>query len=584
MSALNSSRLAASRFSTSRFVQSRFGNPVVQSFLAQALAIPDLALAVLPSRAASLFEDLAGRTEAEVGDPVGIVLEQSQRAALGPELVPDPDFDNSSAWAERTLGDQSGTSSVANGQVTVTGLSFLNRAERISEPFTLEARTTYLLRSTVLSNAGTNYVLPRGTEGTVGSQGAPIFARQDGFSGPYSVIFTTPDYAGGTDATEIFVRAQNGTIALSDVSLKKIEGNHLTAPSEAARPSLQELNGHRVLQGNGVNSRLEVASRFGMSANPALTVVAGLNTGGLTAADQRVWNLGGTGGGAIAGSVDTTGVSFRFNDGRRTYGALPQGTSAVVTWQRAAGGTYADGQIYVDGVERSITSSVGSGSPLDTTESFNLFAHPNDTSAFAGDIGPLFLYTRDLTLVERAVVEAAAKELIYPAFAFEYPEPQYLTNVSDTETHWTEDSSVVLTDGPMIFGKRSINVLATANVWDRIRSPRLHFTSNVRYRLTSWVTNFENTPDIKAMIYNGPGQQASATYLVNTGALKVAQGSGDWVLHDHSFLEVSPGIFEFQATVSYTGSDPDLYDTIDIGPNHVGGSFDLLGGKIEVVA
>ncbi|MCP3653592.1 MAG: hypothetical protein GY766_01655, partial [Herbaspirillum sp.] len=139
---------------------------------------------------------------------------------------------------------------------------------------------------------------------------------------------------------------------------KSGNGNHLTAPSDAARPVYQTDGTYHWLQFDGVDDQLEAATRFGLVANPALLVVSGVRPISYYAANNRIWHIGATNTfKTISGALGTDGLSWRHNNGFRKFEVIPVGSDYVLTHSRQAGDTYGDQLGFVNGAASAETSS-----------------------------------------------------------------------------------------------------------------------------------------------------------------------------------------------------------------------------------
>jgi|GEM_PF-2543589 len=169
-----------------------------------------------------------------------------------------------------------------------------------------------------------------------------------------------------TDAEGDYVSIDNG-------QLQEIPGNHAVQPvNHDRRPTYWTDGNVSWLELDGVDDGLFIDSRFGLSANPALTVIVALRHNNPGVGDARVWTLGENIAGAIGGSVGLD-TSWRHNDGNRLFPGIAADTDAVVAWVREAGDTYGDQRVLVDGVElQAMGSSNPAGSPSNTVEQFSL--------------------------------------------------------------------------------------------------------------------------------------------------------------------------------------------------------------------
>jgi len=159
---------------------------------------------------------------------------------------------------------------------------------------------------------------------------------------------------------------------------KSGNGNHMLQATAANRPLYKTSGGLHWIESDGVNDLLSCSSRFGLGANPALTVVAAVRPISYGLQTDRVWFLGSNVNGSISGAVGTGNVSWRHINGNAIYTGVPTGSDYVLSWWRSAGDTYIDQLTGINGVESSLTSSSSpTNVPTDTTAQFTLFAQPN---------------------------------------------------------------------------------------------------------------------------------------------------------------------------------------------------------------
>lgn len=184
-------------------------------------------------------------------------------------------------------------------------------------------------------------------------------------------------------------------------------GLRLTAFGDGARPIFQasgQGTGDARLVCDGIDDGLQIADRFGMPADPAMTVIAALNTGAQSRADERLFELG-AGAGSISGAVGQEGLSFRYNNGNLIFDPLPGNAEFVVAWVRSSGDPYGEGRCFVDGAPVAARSSVnGSRLPASTAALLTLFRS-------SGGVGPFGGALRRFLLVDRVLSEDQISEL-----------------------------------------------------------------------------------------------------------------------------------------------------------------------------
>lgn len=181
-----------------------------------------------------------------------------------------------------------------------------------------------------------------------------------------------------SDLTTLFQDAA-GTISVTSfgdpVGLlqdKSGNGYHLTQSVSEARPVYKTDGTRHWIESNGTNTSLSCSSRFGLSANPNLTVSAALQPLSHISSWDAVFGIG-SGTGSLNGAFGTGGLSWRHINGATTFGGLPVGADAVVSWERSSGDSYKDERAYVDGIQRSASGS-SLTVPTDTTSQFTLMS------------------------------------------------------------------------------------------------------------------------------------------------------------------------------------------------------------------
>lgn len=180
-----------------------------------------------PSDTSTLFQDAAGTMPTGVGDPVGLVLDKSQGLVRGPELVTNGDFDTDlTGWVDRTTGAGSATWT-ADG-VEITRVDGSNTGQ-ITQDVAVTEGEWYQFTFTGVSGGGAAFRL--------GSTTANNQLYDSTFPiGPRNVIVRAT-----TSLISVGIRgAINGsTTVVDNVSMWHLPGHHLTAPSDAARTTLQ---------------------------------------------------------------------------------------------------------------------------------------------------------------------------------------------------------------------------------------------------------------------------------------------------------------------------------------------------------
>lgn len=158
---------------------------------------------------------------------------------------------------------------------------------------------------------------------------------------------------------------------------KSGNGNHLTAPSDAARPVYQTDGTYHWLEFDGVDDYVEAATRFGFSANPAMLVTAGLRPSTYGEGVERIWHIGDNVNGSISGALGSGGLSWRHNNGFRSFPVVAEGSDYVVSHSRQSGDNYNQQLCFLDGVSQVEVSSLG-GFPVDTAAKFVVASNGTD--------------------------------------------------------------------------------------------------------------------------------------------------------------------------------------------------------------
>jgi hypothetical protein len=179
----------------------------------------------------SLYSDRAGTT-ATVGpdDPVGVLLDQSEGLALGPELVVNGAMSSETGW---TKGNGWAFSSGTASCTTAAALSSLSQ-----NVYGLAVTGKSYKVSMQVTSVTANGVFARFL-----GDGANVAASSSFTSaGTYTFILVAPS-AASTLTFEVRLNI-NSTVTVDNISVREIPGYHATAPSDAARPNLR-------LDGNG---------------------------------------------------------------------------------------------------------------------------------------------------------------------------------------------------------------------------------------------------------------------------------------------------------------------------------------------
>ncbi len=189
-----------------------------------------------PSDLTTLYQDAAGTTPlTAVEQPVGLVLDKSKGLTLGSELVTNGDFSNG------TTGWESGSS---NTTLTVVG------GEAKSEVTTASSRAL-LYRPVAFATSNVLYkvefdVYSPGYSGAIRcSLNASV--ADDGFSFTATVTATktrVTSYLRAGPTPELYITSTPSALSLGsivyfdNVSVKQVQGSHLSQSTAAARPVL----------------------------------------------------------------------------------------------------------------------------------------------------------------------------------------------------------------------------------------------------------------------------------------------------------------------------------------------------------
>ncbi len=153
----------------------------------------------------------------------------------------------------------------------------------------------------------------------------------------------------------------------------RIGGVTAVADVVAHAPHLRIDGKLRSVESDGVDDRLTAATRFGLGANPALTISALLQAG---ASDPEQWllQIGSASTATLGFALGGSNIAYRHGGAYRLFGPPPIGAWSIIQWVRPAGGTCASGRVFVDGVERSATTTNnGTQVPADTAAMLRLF-------------------------------------------------------------------------------------------------------------------------------------------------------------------------------------------------------------------
>jgi hypothetical protein len=184
-----------------------------------------------PSDYSSLFQDSAGTTPVTaVEQPVGLMLDKSQGATLGSELVTNGDFSNgTTSWTNSSTG--TGTFTVSGGVASLVGTDASNRGV-MGQAFTTVVGRAYVLTFTASAVSGaTLYGASTGAGYSFSLGGGSIPSGSVRFQ---FVATTTTTYVNFAAAV-----SSAGAASIDNVSVKDLIGNHASQATTASRPVLR---------------------------------------------------------------------------------------------------------------------------------------------------------------------------------------------------------------------------------------------------------------------------------------------------------------------------------------------------------
>lgn len=165
-----------------------------------------------PSDISTMFQDTAGTTPVtSPGDPVGLMLDKSRGLALGPEIEPVKEAGGAGAsWDAETK-----TLTFAEGVFS-------------QFRFTAEVGSVFRVRGTLVSigNGATSVSLRENETGFPAVYGGGVGEIDE-------YIQTISD-----DSLKLYQASYDGAV-IENLRVQEVFGNHVTAPSDAARPTYQ---------------------------------------------------------------------------------------------------------------------------------------------------------------------------------------------------------------------------------------------------------------------------------------------------------------------------------------------------------
>lgn len=326
-------------------LRSRF-NPASMfgKYQASGLYIPDINPARLASSGLSrLYTTSTGLTAVTaVADPVGFLIDESLRAAVGAELLANGGFDSDTAWTDIDQG--TGTSTIAGGVVTLVGTDGSNRGRR-SQSFSTTSGRWHRFRA---SCDNTGAVLTAGA-----GQGFETFSQAT-VAGVTTLFFRA-------SAATMHVGFRNssagGTSVLDNASVVEVAGNHSSQSTANSRPSLRQDGSLYVLRGDGsddnllttLNPATAMTMVWAGTINAVSDVMAGTNGAanerffmGTDASGRLCAGVGAEDGTTIFGGADIRGVfgvnALRINGTTVTLARQEVGGAPTVVYTGAQNG------------------------------------------------------------------------------------------------------------------------------------------------------------------------------------------------------------------------------------------------------
>ena len=196
-----------------------------------------------PSDLTTLFQDTAGTTPVTApGNTVGLMLDKSRGATLGPELVKNGTFN---ADAAEWTAYNSPTVSVSSGQVTVTNSTVV--AGRISQAISCNVGVNYVFKANFIAKNGSAASLRISTT-PAGDTAVAQVSNTTGTAELLQAFFIAT-------ATTMYVQLITNTdqdfvfSTWDNISVRELAGNHATQATLAARPtySVEPVGGRRNL-------------------------------------------------------------------------------------------------------------------------------------------------------------------------------------------------------------------------------------------------------------------------------------------------------------------------------------------------
>lgn len=190
------------------------------------------------------------------GDPSGLVLDNSRRLMLGPELVTNGDFHDTSAW----FGNAGAAAAISGGKLNFVnapnGASVLqfggSKGKRYAVTFDIEAFSSGVVRFS--NNDDTS----------------PMSYAQ--FTAVGACAFYPLSVGSFATLASISSRAASTNAIIDNVSIRELPGNHAAQGSAANRPTYNNTADLHYLVYDGISDRLETIAGGGSSVGFLLCV------------------------------------------------------------------------------------------------------------------------------------------------------------------------------------------------------------------------------------------------------------------------------------------------------------------------
>jgi hypothetical protein len=199
-----------------------------------------------PSDLTTLFQNSTGSTPVTApGQPVGLMLDKSQGATLGPELVTNGTFDGSTTGWTLAGGTATVTASESGMTVNASATAF------VAQSFATVIGSFYRYSAQITAHSGGVFTGIRKADNSTASVNA-VNLRQGIADG---VGTSTGFFVATATTTFIVVQANTGgSITADNISAKLLPGNHATQSTSASRPTYQvDSTGRAYLSFDGVD-------------------------------------------------------------------------------------------------------------------------------------------------------------------------------------------------------------------------------------------------------------------------------------------------------------------------------------------